>query len=418
MKWIKKMNTWKKKAYTIAATIPLLSALLLPSFPSHPAAESDTATQRYLVAYSGEAGKQAIHQLTHAEATMLDQLQVAAVDLTAAQKNQLARQQGITSIEPNEVYASAAQAFAPNVKAITVKPNEQASWGYGMIDAQIPFNAGYTGKGVKVAILDTGISTHPELKIAGGVSVVGYTSSYADDNGHGTFMAGVIGAQDNGKGLIGEAPDAEIYGVKILDSKGNGSTEDLAKGINWAIQNDMDIVNMSIAFPHSSPAVEKMITAADAKGILLVAAAGNKGTANAATNTIEYPAKAADKVIAVTAVDNTLQRASFSASGPEADVAAPGVSIVSTASNGKYELRDGTSVAAPFVTGMAAVLKQAYPSLTNAQLRDAIEKSSIDLGQPGKDNLYGYGMISFHHLFDHSIIPASSGFFFTGKINK
>ncbi|ANF96438.1 S8 family peptidase [Paenibacillus bovis] len=408
MKLIQKMRQFKKSTITAAAVLPLLSALLLPSLISNSTTTPASAsTQRYLVAYSGETGKQAINQIVPADVTMMDQLQMAAVDLTAAQKEQLSRQRGITRIQPNEVYASAAQAFAPTVKAVTVKPNEQASWGYGMIDAQIPLQAGYTGKGVKVAILDTGISAHPELKIAGGASVVNYTSSYADDNGHGTFIAGVIGAQDNGSGLIGEAPDAQIYGVKILDSKGNGSTEDLAKGINWAIQNRMDIVNMSIAFPQNSPAVEQMINAAEAKGILLIAAAGNKGTADASTDTIEYPAKAADQVIAVTAVDDTLQRASFSASGPEADVAAPGVSIVSTASNGKYELRNGTSVAAPFVTGMAAVLKQAHPELTNAQLRAAIEKSSIDLGQPGKDNLYGYGMISFNHLFDQSIIPAS-----------
>ncbi|WP_017813580.1 MULTISPECIES: S8 family peptidase [Paenibacillus] len=401
------IHKWKKTTITIAATLPLFAALL-PSLLSHSTIDSYNApTQRYLVAYSGEAGKQAISQLADTDVTMLDQLQMAAVDLTASQKDQLIHQNGITSIQPNEVYASAAQAFAPTVKAITVKPNEQASWGYGMIDAQIPLQAGYTGKGIKVAILDTGISAHPELKIAGGASVVNYTSSYADDNGHGTFIAGVIGAQDNGSGLIGEAPDAQIYGVKILDSKGNGSTEDLAKGINWAIQNHMDIVNMSIAFPQNSPAVEQMIATADAKGILLIAAAGNKGTADATTDTIEYPAKNADQVIAVTAVDDTLQRATFSASGPEADVAAPGVSIVSTASNGKYELRNGTSVAAPFVTGMAAVLKQAHPELTNAQLREAIEKSSIDLGQPGKDNLYGYGMISFNHLFDQTILPAS-----------
>jgi len=407
MKLESTIHKWKKTTITIVATLPLFAALL-PSFLSHSTIDSYNApAQRYLVAYSGEAGKQAISQLADTDVTMLDQLQMAAVDLTASQKDQLVHQNGITSIQPNEVYASAAQAFAPTVKAITVKPNEQASWGYGMIDAQIPLKAGYTGKGIKVAILDTGISAHPELKIAGGASVVNYTSSYADDNGHGTFIAGVIGAQDNGSGLIGEAPDAQIYGVKILDSKGNGSTEDLAKGINWAIQNHMDIVNMSIAFPQNSPAVEQMIATADAKGILLIAAAGNKGTADATTDTIEYPAKNADQVIAVTAVDDTLQRASFSASGPEADVAAPGVSIVSTASNGKYELRNGTSVAAPFVTGMAAVLKQAHPELTNAQLREAIEKSSIDLGQPGKDNLYGYGMISFNHLFDQTILPAS-----------
>lgn len=389
---------------TIAIPLTMTFSLFTPSTTG-----SDTTTQRYIVSYNNEQTKKNIEQLTDQSTNDLhafDHLNMVAVNLTADQKNELAAQSGVTSIEKNETYSSAAQGFGAGIKTVDVKGNEQASWGYGTIDAQIASNSSYTGKGVKVAILDTGISAHSELNIAGGVSEVSYTQSYADDNGHGTFVAGVIGAQSNGKGLVGEAPDAQIYAVKILDSEGNGSTEDLAKGVDWAIQNGMDIVNMSIAFPDDSPAVEQVLASADQNGILLIAAAGNKGTADAATDTVEYPAKSSH-VIAVAAIDDSLQRADFSASGAEIEVTAPGVDIVSTSSNGKYELRSGTSVAAPFVTGMAAILKQAYPNSTNSQIRQAIDKGSIDLGATGKDNLYGYGMISFQHLLGKASIDAS-----------
>ncbi|MEW4369132.1 S8 family peptidase [Paenibacillus kandeliae] len=391
------VKSWKTATLSAVLALPLLTAIIIPA-TIHPSPAE--ASQRYLVQYSTSQAKQALTTAAGTATTrFFDHLNMAAVDLTASEKEQLSHTAGITRIDSNENYHGAAQAFAANVKAITVKGNEQASWGYGAVDAQLAMNKNYTGKGVKVAVLDTGISTHSDLKIAGGVSLVDYTSSYADDNGHGTFVAGVIGAQNNGQGLIGEAPDASIYAVKILDTQGNGSTEDLASGINWAIQNKMDIVNMSIAFPQDSPTVEQMLQTAHNQGILLIAAAGNKGTTDTTQDTIEYPAKSS-YVMAVTAVDDNLERASFSATGAEADVAAPGDNIVSTSSNGRYELRDGTSVAAPFVTGLAATLKQAYPQLTNDQLRHLIEVNSIDLGTTGRDNLYGYGMVSFQHVFD------------------
>lgn len=391
------LNSWKTATLSAVIALPLLTAIVIPMTTQSATAE---ASQRYLVQYSTSQAKQVLTAAAGTENTrFFDNLNMVAADLTASEKEQLSHTAGITRIDANENYQGAAQAFAANVKAVTVKGQEQASWGYGAVDAQIALNKNYTGKGVKVAILDTGISAHSDLKIAGGVSLVKYTSSYTDDNGHGTFVAGVIGAQDNGKGLIGEAPDASIYAVKILDTQGNGSTEDLASGINWAIQNKMDIVNMSIAFPQDSPVVEQMLQTAHDQGILLIAAAGNKGTANTTQDTIEFPAKSS-YVMAVTAVDDNLERASFSATGAEADVAAPGANIVSTSTNGRYELRDGTSVAAPFVAGLAATLKQAYPQLTNDQLRHLIEVNSIDLGTAGRDDLYGYGMISFQHVFD------------------
>lgn len=399
-----KNSKLKLTALIATIAIPLTLSLYVPTMNT-----TDTTTQRYIVSYSNDQGKEQIAQVADQSTNDLhafNHLNMVAVNLTNDQKNDLATQSGITSIEQNTTYTSAAQAFGGNIKTVNVKGNEQASWGYGTIDAQMASDSGYTGKGVKIAILDTGISAHSELNIAGGVSEVGYTQSYADDNGHGTFVAGVIGAQSNGKGLVGEAPDAQIYAVKILDSKGNGSTEDLAKGVDWAIQNHMDIVNMSIAFPEDSPAVEQVLASADQNGILLIAAAGNKGIASAATDTVQYPAKSSH-VIAVAAIDDNLQRADFSSSGSDIELTAPGVDIVSTSSNGKYELRSGTSVAAPFVTGMAAILKQAYPGSTNAQIRQALNQGSIDLGAAGQDNLYGNGMISFQHLLGKASILAS-----------
>ncbi len=398
MKSLNMFKTWKKSTVSALILVPILSATFL-GFHTFSASNTE---QRYIVQYSNSQAKSAIAHISKAANTeFFNHLDMAALSLNEQQKDQLAHTAGITSIEPSITYASAAQAFTPDVQAITVQGKEQASWGYGTIDAQIALQKGYTGKGVKVAILDTGISNHSDLKIAGGVSVVDYTSSYADDNGHGTFVAGIIGAQNNGKGLIGEAPDASLYAVKILDNQGNGSTEDLAQGLNWAIQNKMDIVNMSIAFPQASPAVQQMLQTAHDQGILLIAAVGNKGTTNVQQDTVEFPAKA-DNVIAVAAIDSNLSRPTFSATGSEVDVTAPGQHIVSTANNGKYELRDGTSVAAPFVSGMAAVLKQAYPQMTNDQIRSLIEQNSVDLGTPGKDNVYGNGMISFQHVFDQA----------------
>lgn len=401
------INTVFKKIILVSAVtaVPLVSILL--GHASHPwtglLSSPQDIPERYLVSYSNQQGKQALSRLastdSHVHMVALDSLHMAAMDLTPNQKEQLAHEKGISLIEPNRRYTNVLQ--SNSVQSVSVTKGEQASWGYQTVDAQIGFQKQYTGKNVKVAILDTGISPHSDLKIAGGISAVDYTAEYTDDNGHGTFVAGIIGALDNGKGLIGEAPDAELYAVKILDQKGSGTTEDLAKGLNWAIQQNIDILNMSISFPDESPAVEQMLQSAHDKGILMIAAAGNHGTADASTDTVEYPARST-QVMGIMTVDSQLERAAFSASGSEADVAAPGVSIISTANNGKYELRDGTSVSAPFVSGLAAVLKEAYPKSTSEQIRQAICDNAVDLGAPGKDNLYGYGMISYQHLLGPS----------------
>jgi minor extracellular protease Epr len=279
---------------------------------------------------------------------------------------------------------------------------EQSGWGFEKMAFQLAWDKGFTGKGVKIAILDSGVAPHSDLNVAGGVSTVNYTNSYADDNGHGTLVAGIIAGKRDGVGFVGIAPDAQIYAVKVLDSAKNGNTLDLVEGINWAIDNGMDIINISIGNPSSNPVVEKAINRAIEAGIIVVASAGNNGNAEGTGSNVSFPGQM-DAVITVAAVDESMNRgyfppSNYSSTGDAVDFAAPGVDIVSTSKDGGYELANGTSMAAPFITGMIAILKQAFPTATPADINAMLVQASQDLGQPGKDTWYGYGFPSFERI--------------------
>jgi len=271
-------------------------------------------------------------------------------------------------------------------------------WGITKIGADKSLTSGLTGTGVKIAVIDTGADlNHPDLTsaIAGGYSAVDYTTSYQDDNGHGTHVAGIIGARNNGTGIVGTAPDASIYAVKALDNNGSGYNSDVIEGINWAIQNRMDIISMSLGSSQGSTALQNACNTAYNKGVLLVAAAGNTGTASAKAtqDTIGYPARYTTSVISVGAVDPNNARAYFSSTGKELEVVAPGVNIQSDYLNGQYATMSGTSMATPYVAGDLALLKQANPTLTNVQLRALLDKNVTDLGTKGRDSFFGYGLI-------------------------
>ncbi|NGZ75571.1 S8 family peptidase [Saccharibacillus alkalitolerans] len=322
----------------------------------------------------------------------------------------LSRHDSILSIELSKDYKSLPQSTtfsndrnAPAVPVSSASKLKQGQWGYSAIQASAAVRAGFTGKGIKIAVLDTGVSEKSALNISGGVSTVDGVSSYEDDNGHGTFVAGIIGAKS--KAYKGIAPDASIYAVKVMDKDGNGSTESLAKGLDWAIRQRMDIINLSLSFPQNSPAIDALLEKAAAKGITVIVAAGNSGNSDGSGNTLAFPAKSPE-TITVAAVDSDLKRAAFSGTGDEVELSAPGVGVVSSSLSGKYKLSDGTSAAAPFVSGMVAVLKQAYPNLSADQIRTSLQRGAIDLGPRGRDPQYGYGMVSFERLIGkNSVIP-------------
>lgn len=246
-----------------------------------------------------------------------------------------------------------------------------------------------TGSGVRVAVLDSGIDLdHPDLRVAGDVSFIDGAADGNDDNGHGTMVAGIIAALDNGVGITGIAPDAELYAVKVLDSTGHGTGASIVAGIDWAIDNEMQVIVMSFGSVMTMPqAVRQALDRASQAGIILVAGAGNTGD----RATIYAPANH-DAVIAVGAADHRGQRADFSSTGADLELLAPGTDIVSTYYGGGYAIGSGTSLAAPYVAGLAARLIAAGAGDSDA-IRDILHETARDIGVPGRDALTGYGLV-------------------------
>jgi subtilisin family serine protease len=249
------------------------------------------------------------------------------------------------------------------------------------------------GNGVRVGVIDTGIDlTHPDLSgnIKGGVNLIKKGASPQDDNGHGTHVAGIIAAMDNRIGVVGVAPAAQLYAIKVLNSRGVGTLTTLIKGIEWAIDHGMHILNISIGGGTSVPGnLVAAINAAVNRGILVVAAAGNNGEANGKGNNVEVPGKIRG-AIAVAALDKNNRRAPFSATGPEVAIAAPGVRILSTFKGGRYAVLSGTSQAVPHVVGAAAVFKQLYPGLSLPALKQFLIRRAK---HAGISRLTGAGLV-------------------------
>jgi len=289
-------------------------------------------------------------------------------------------------------------------RAIRPQPAEVLPWGIDKIDAEKVWQIS-TGDPIKVAVIDTGIDLkHPDLKdnLKGGVSTVSYTSSYNDDNGHGTHVAGIIAAIDNEIGVIGVGPKIDLYAVKVLNRRGSGYLSDVIEGLEWAIaqkksQGGEWVINMSLGTTSDVKSFRDAIKKAYETGITIVAAAGNTGSS------VVYPA-AYEEVIAVSATDQSDQIASWSSRGPEIDLAAPGVNIYSTYKGSTYKTLSGTSMAAPHVTGVVALVvdtKKCDLNSDNActpkEIQQRLEQTAIDLGNSGKDELYGAGLVNAYN---------------------
>jgi subtilisin family serine protease len=223
-----------------------------------------------------------------------------------------------------------------------------------------------TAVDVDIAVLDTGVNAHPDLTIAGGVDCTGATGcvsgSYADAHGHGTHVAGTAAAKDDGVGVVGTAPGARVWAVKVLGDTGGGYMSWFVAGLDWVVSHGgIEVVNASLGGP-PTPTVDAAIARATEAGVVVVVAAGNAAVDAAGTSPASAP-----NAITVSAYqdndggpgavggwgDDTF--ASFSNYGDVVDVAAPGVNILSTSRAGGFEVKSGTSMASPHVAGAAAV---------------------------------------------------------------
>ena len=227
------------------------------------------------------------------------------------------------------------------------------------------------GEGVKVFICDTGIdSDHPDLvkNLRTGKSFVPTESTTEDFNGHGTHCAGTVAAVDNNIAVVGVAPYAYLYPVKVLSAGGSGSWSYLIAALDWIMsKKGARIASMSLGGGGAPQALADMCEAAYDDGVLLVAAAGNAG-AGPNNDTVLFPAKY-PHVMAVSAIDSANMIASFSSRGPEIEICAPGVDVLSTTVGGGTGLNSGTSMACPHVSGAAALTWGSHRGANNKQVR-------------------------------------------------
>jgi subtilisin family serine protease len=258
---------------------------------------------------------------------------------------------------------------------------EDLPWGVDRVDADVVQSNGEDGSGADVAVLDTGIdSDHPDLQanLGTGHAVTSCSGTdcaepWDDDHNHGTHVAGIADAVDNAKGVVGVASGATLHAVKVLAGDGSGSSSDVADGITWATDQGYDVVNMSLGASTGSSVMHDAVQYAASNGTLVVAAAGNDGPC---TDCVGYPA-AYSECIAVSSTDSSDGLSSFSSTGPEVDLAAPGSGIPSTVIGG-YASYSGTSMATPHVAGAAAVLMA--NGLTASEARSALESNAESIG--------------------------------------
>ncbi len=306
-----------------------------------------------------------------------------------------------------EPHPSTSPAPQPIFSMASTDDEYASAWGVRHIDSEFAHILGITGKGVKIAVIDSGIDyNHEDLdgNYAGGYDFVNSDTDPMDDtyNSHGTNVAGIIAAERNGIGVVGVAPDASLYALKVLTSIGTGLTSSTVSAIEWAVENGMDIINISIQGEHRE-SLQAACDAAQQAGLLIIAAAGNTGG-----QAVSYPA-AYSSVVAVTATDDTDALPSYDPQGSEVEFSAPGDNIYSTArvSKGGYTTLSGTSQAAPHVTGLAALILSSgsLTDLNNDSVIDArdlrlkLQSAVEDLGTPGRDELFGFGLVNTRKAF-------------------
>ena len=278
-------------------------------------------------------------------------------------------------------------------------PNEVIDYGVTMSGAPLEWNE-TQGEGIKIGIIDTGIDLNHEDLHGRVHDYYNFTSQnpkdIADENGHGTHVAGIIAANKNKIGVVGIAPKCELYIAKAFDSDGISETKNVVNAIKWLMLKKVSVINMSFCTKEYISDYSNLIKMCFSQGILCVCAVGNDGPGK---DTIEYPAKFPE-TIAVTAVDINKRIANFSSTGPKADIAAPGKDILSTWPKSMYITLSGTSMATPIITGSIAIIqgksKNKFNRLLSCnEIKTILAMYANDLGEKGKDNSYGYGVFSF-----------------------
>lgn len=384
------------------------TATNLDSFSAQGAAQSSTILVKFKTSTNSDAiGK--IHQTLNTKVQKsISKIGVEVVSLPSGSNvgDFITRFKGHAEVEFAE----------PNYLAkVTLTPNDSlysSEWDLQKIGAPAAWDLSQEPIG-PIAVIDTGVdSSHPDLsgEVLSGYNFVGDNTNTTDDNGHGTHVTGTIAAvSNNGTGIASIGFKGSILPVKVLDTSGIGTYDDVADGIIYATDHNIKIINMSLGGPNASKTLQSAIDYATGHGVFVIAAAGNTGS-----SAIEYPAGCTGVLaVSATTTDDTL--ASFSSYGSNIFASAPGVNITSTYNNGNYKSLSGTSMSAPHLSGLIGIaLSYAAASnitLSRSQLLNDIKATSDKVGTAAYDTngwnqYFGYGRIDAGKLL--TTIKASS----------
>jgi len=285
---------------------------------------------------------------------------------------------------------------------------------WSLVKSHIPDHWSDTkGAGVLVAVLDTGLWNHRDLPEPVFTGNFTRAKSVKDRDGHGSHVAGTIGARLNGAGVVGWAPECNLAAVKVLGDDGSGTDEGIAAGIRFAADKGAHIINMSLGGGFS-PKIAEACKEVIQEGVFVICAAGNEGMFG--ENTVGWPAKLKE-TIAVASYKKNGEISDFSSRGPEVDIAFPGEDILSTWLDDQFRSISGTSMATPACCGLTALMLASHwqaekegklktPIRNNRQLREHLKKSAQDMGDEGFDHAFGWGIPNYDEIIDHELRAA------------
>jgi len=372
--------------------VVLVAAFTLALAPQ--AASAQTLPQRFMLQLAQGADPAAVASALNAQvADYIPELNVLVITMDANDtgRTRSALDSGLVNyIEPDGMVTGDFLVAEPALLDETMTYGEhvvQAPEAWALLDQP--------QRDVVVAVIDTGINAnHPEFsgRLVPGYDYVNFDETPEDDHGHGTHVAGIVAAGINGAGLAGICPTCKIMPVKVLNSSNQGTWSVVVRGINFAVEHGADVINLSLGAASGSETVRLAIEAAVEAGVVVVAAAGNN-----ASSAPYYPA-AYPGVIGVSATDNQDKLWGLSNYGENIDLAAPGYRIYSTyhdLNTGGYAYMTGTSMAAPFVSGLSALAAAYAPTALTADATLALmTANSDDLGSTGWDQYFGHGRLN------------------------
>lgn len=298
--------------------------------------------------------------------------------------------------EPNYLFTNQAMPDLPNDEFYA-----PYQWNLTQIDVETGWEVTEGTEEVIIAVIDTGVDVHHQdlkEKLLTGYNALDKSTDVTDTHGHGTHVAGIAAAVTNNvAGIAGVAKQNRILPIKVLDDKGEGTSFEVAEGIRYAVDQGASVINLSLGDYYNSRVLKEAVKYAYDNDVVLIAASGNDNVGDPM-----YPADYKE-VFTVGAVNENRERAFFSNYGNHLDVAAPGEHIPSTFPDNHYVIMSGTSMAAPHVSGLAALIRSVKPDLSNEEVYEIIRTTANDLGKKGPDPYYGYGEINISQALKEAL---------------